>query len=288
MLERWRGGLLQVAWLQKKTSTFPFPNHPKMAAWHPSLTSMDFTGNTVTHYGVKRLLRLARSNPQILSLHVDDPLTDPLLLQRLKETLEHNVQRAWRQSVSVREAQGKRRAGLIAAQCTGLEATEPESGQPGTRSAEATGHVRHTLLANALFQHLRAREMDPFLEEMRMRRWDPGAVVVRQGDVSQRFHVVTGGQAEIVKDGHVVALVGLAQTFGELDLLNNSPAVTSVRAIGNLETWSLDGETYRRAMAEGMCRRRAALVRLLNACPVTQELTNFERLQIADALDILQ
>lgn len=81
--------------------------------------------------------------------------------------------------------------------------------------------------------------------------YEPGSVVVRQGEPGEHFYIVTGGRAEVCveqPDGHMLPVDTLVagQYFGEMALLGRRPRRATVRAAADspLEVVALDGNAF--------------------------------------------
>jgi predicted MFS family arabinose efflux permease len=61
-----------------------------------------------------------------------------------------------------------------------------------------------------------------------------GDVVIKQGDVGDRFYVIESGAADVIGDGRVVATLGPGEGFGEIALLRRVRRTATVRAASDL------------------------------------------------------
>ena len=75
----------------------------------------------------------------------------------------------------------------------------------------------------------------------------PGAVIVREGDVADAFYIVTDGSVEVLlNDRIVVNRLGRGEYFGEIALLRGGTRTATVRAAPDApaELMALDRETF--------------------------------------------
>eukprot|EP00667_Euglena_gracilis_P008117 EG_transcript_8206 len=270
---------------------------------HPSLTSISFTGNPVTAFGAQRLLALARENPQLLQLQIDDPLVDTAILQRINEELEKNMERAIQadevhtkyaanltlsvpdSSAEHQPLSSRRRTGVSAEvmQCHSIETYCPLT-VPKSEGVQA--QLTTILLKNPLFSHLLPEELQRFVQVMFCTRWVGGQHIIEFGTPGENFYVLTKGQVEIVKEGQVVCVKTESQVFGELELMYDTLACATVRAVGEVEAWAISRNDYQHLMIGEMMTRRKQFVDFLSRIPFTGHLNMDEKLQIADALEM--
>jgi CRP-like cAMP-binding protein len=77
-----------------------------------------------------------------------------------------------------------------------------------------------------------------------------GADIIRQGDVPDKFYIITRGQVEVVlqpPDGldAVIDHLGPGDFFGEVGLLNQSRRMATVRAETAVDVMAMDYQTFR-------------------------------------------
>ncbi|MBK8904273.1 MAG: cyclic nucleotide-binding domain-containing protein [Anaerolineaceae bacterium] len=77
-----------------------------------------------------------------------------------------------------------------------------------------------------------------------------GVDIIRQGDVPDKFYIITRGQVEIVlqpPDGldAVIDRIGPGGFFGEVGLLNQSRRMATVRAATAVDVMAMDYQTFR-------------------------------------------
>jgi CRP-like cAMP-binding protein len=89
-----------------------------------------------------------------------------------------------------------------------------------------TGHLMNV----PMFQDLPARQLESIARSTRERVYEPGAVIVRQGDPGVGFFLITEGQVEVSHDGHAIRELGPGEFFGEMALMEERPRTATVTA----------------------------------------------------------
>ncbi|MDR7418368.1 MAG: cyclic nucleotide-binding domain-containing protein [Armatimonadota bacterium] len=81
-----------------------------------------------------------------------------------------------------------------------------------------------------IFKDLPASSLDSIARSMRERVYEPGAVIVRQGDPGLGFFLITEGQVEVSHGGHTIRSLGPGEFFGEMALMEERPRSATVTA----------------------------------------------------------
>ncbi len=132
-------------------------------------------------------------------------------------------------------------------------------------SSDTHAHFRNLpIFAGCDEQQL--EEIDRLADEVNV---EAGRTVLRQGDLGQEFALIVSGEADIVKDGAVVARIGPGDYFGEIALLDSITRTASVVAATDLVLEVIDRRGFNtllddlpslsRAMLKGMAQRMAEL-----------------------------
>lgn len=95
--------------------------------------------------------------------------------------------------------------------------------------ADAVSPVQQ-LMHVPIFKDLPARSLESIARSMRERTYEPGAVIVRQGDPGVGFFLITDGVVEVSHDGHHVRDLGAGEFFGEMALMEERPRSATVTA----------------------------------------------------------
>ncbi|MCL4487263.1 MAG: ATP-binding cassette domain-containing protein [Chloroflexi bacterium] len=112
------------------------------------------------------------------------------------------------------------------------------------------GEIIEQQLAN-VFPVLTQAQLVAFTHKVEPENYAPGAAILRQGDVVDRFHVILKGTVEIVirqQDGteKIVATMANGDYFGEIELLSGGTSVATARASANspVEVLRFDRSTF--------------------------------------------
>ncbi|HNB51188.1 MAG TPA: cyclic nucleotide-binding domain-containing protein, partial [Anaerolineales bacterium] len=73
--------------------------------------------------------------------------------------------------------------------------------------------------------------------QLETQTFQPGEIILREGEAVGYFYMIDAGDVEIVGGAHATRLahLGPGQHFGEVELLKEVPAIASVRAAGAVE-----------------------------------------------------
>lgn len=128
-------------------------------------------------------------------------------------------------------------------------------------------------LARAL-PRLSETELVAVTAHLRRLKAAPGEAIVRQGDLADRFYIVSKGEVEVVREdpsGETrLALLRPGQFFGEIGVLKTDHRTATVRATRPTEVLSLDREAFTRLLANsgGRADLDAAVAERLAASPL--------------------
>ena len=120
---------------------------------------------------------------------------------------------------------------------------------------------------NPMFAPLSAPVLESLTHAMRPETFEPGDVIIRQGDPGDRYFLIARGAVRVEIDGRLVQTQGPGDGFGEIALMRNVPRTASVIAIDNVEVFGLAREPFlaaltgvpaSRAAAEAVVRERLA------------------------------
>jgi putative ABC transport system ATP-binding protein len=104
----------------------------------------------------------------------------------------------------------------------------------------------------SVFKGMTPSDLTDVAQFMELERFVPGDVIIRQGDVGDRFYLLRSGAVDVhvARDGasSVVASLGKGDFFGEKALLSGEPRNATVIATADVETFTLSKDRFLAAM----------------------------------------
>ncbi|CAE7579847.1 kif1 [Symbiodinium natans] len=104
------------------------------------------------------------------------------------------------------------------------------------------------LLSVEVLQPLNEEERQQVIECLRTRLYDPGQVIIREGDEGHEFFLLLEGEAIASKNGRDVKTYQPGDYFGELALMYASPRAATVTAVSDCTLAVLAEEEFRRLL----------------------------------------
>jgi MFS family permease len=95
-----------------------------------------------------------------------------------------------------------------------------------------------------LFASLPAPEFEGLAARLTEVTAAPGTAIVTEGEVGHHFYVIEDGEAEVSREGHLVATLGRGDYFGEIALLRHVPRTATVVAKTPTTLLSLEREGF--------------------------------------------
>jgi CRP-like cAMP-binding protein len=69
--------------------------------------------------------------------------------------------------------------------------------------------------------------------------YEPGDVIIQDGEPGERFYIIAHGQARVCKDGKELRQMGPGESFGEIALLREVPRTATIVAMDRLQARTL-------------------------------------------------
>jgi len=133
-------------------------------------------------------------------------------------------------------------------------------------------NLRDEVSQSPLFEHLSPAERDLLVCRFQEESFEPGELILRQGDEGDRFYVLCEGHVQVRRSDpgeaeRILADLGPGQFFGEQALLHSAPRDASVVATTSVRGWSLERDDFedvlrhylgKDALLQATARERAA------------------------------
>lgn len=105
--------------------------------------------------------------------------------------------------------------------------------------------VIELLAATPLFEGVEREDLGTIADKTIEAEYQPGNVIVREGEIGTGFFIVVSGAVRVVRDGVTVISLGPGEFFGELSVLDRRPRNAQVVAAEAtvclaLASWDLD------------------------------------------------
>ena len=172
-----------------------------------------------------------------------------------------------------------------------------DGGPPLPKAAVDVRVIARACDGIALFWTLHRDDRTRLYESMYQLEFRPGEPIVRQGEEGRNFYVVVDGYLTVTvakppprgKDVQTsyqaVNTLSPGDTFGEVALLHSVPRSATVSAANcRAKVWALDRSTFKRILSEAAFRRREAHEALLKRVKLLEDLDDYGRKILADAL----
>ena len=141
-----------------------------------------------------------------------------------------------------------------------------------------------------IFKTVDSKQLKVVLSSFFHRKVEESEVIIQQGDDGDNFYVVETGIYDIFIEGDTgrkkIATIDGKGSFGELALMYNCPRAATIVAVTNGALWCLDQKVFRAIVVTAAARQRQRFEEILENVPMLAELTAYERMNLADALDV--
>lgn len=140
-----------------------------------------------------------------------------------------------------------------------------------------------------LFKNLDKEQLNQVLDAMFEVKTHIDEHIIDQGDDGDNFYVIDKGTFDIyVKIDGTQKKVGAYNnkgSFGELALMYNTPRAATIVATSEGVIWAVDRETFRKILLKAAYKRRMMHEKLLENVPMLKNISEYERMNVADALE---
>ena len=141
-----------------------------------------------------------------------------------------------------------------------------------------------------IFKSVNKKQLQVVLSSFFPREVKEGELIIKQGDDGDNFYVVETGIYDIFiesgSDSKKVATIDGKGSFGELALMYNCPRAATIIAVSKGTLWCLDQKVFRAIVVTAAAKQRQRFEELLEKVPMLADLKAYERMNLADALDV--
>jgi cAMP-dependent protein kinase regulator len=140
-----------------------------------------------------------------------------------------------------------------------------------------------------IFRSLEQEQLGEVLDAMFQREVVEEEYIIKQGNDGDNFYVINSGKYNIfVNTGpggdKLVGNYTDTGSFGELALMYNMPRAATIQAVTKGTLWAMDRSTFRRIVLKAAFQKRKTYEALLEQVPLLTSLSEYERMNLADAL----
>jgi CRP-like cAMP-binding protein len=121
----------------------------------------------------------------------------------------------------------------------------------------------------AAMPRLSGTELAAYSDDLKLEKILPGAVIIRQGEAAETFHIVAAGTVEVVLqpdegEERVLGRLGPGEYFGEMGLLMGRPRTATVRAAEDgAEIMTMQRTAFERMVSSSKSTHDEVLLRLV-------------------------
>lgn len=154
------------------------------------------------------------------------------------------------------------------------------------KDADTKEAIQKALAHNLLFLHMDESEKQDVFDAMFPVEYKKDDVIIKQGDEGDNFYVIDRGEVDVIVNGQHVGSIPETGAFGELALIYGTPRAATIQAKSDhVKLFGIDRETYRRILMGSTMKKRKMYEEFLSKVPILQNIDEWERSQIADALE---
>lgn len=112
--------------------------------------------------------------------------------------------------------------------------------------------ISEMLVKSTLFEGVAISTLTKIAERMQKATYPPGTRIIQEGEVGDRFYLVSSGQLNVVLEpnNQRIAELHKGDYFGEAALITGRPRNASIDTMTEVTLYSLDAATFEEAMAQ--------------------------------------
>jgi len=160
------------------------------------------------------------------------------------------------------------------------------------KNEEEAERIQLILKKNVLMQHLDEDQRKTVQDAMLLVKKEEDSVIIKQGDDGDNFYIIDSGNVDVFikqegddEPDKLVASYGDGDSFGELAIMYNAPRAATCIAKSDVRLWALDRVSFKVILMKTTISKRNIHKGFLQQVPILSQLTEYEVLTIADALE---
>jgi CRP-like cAMP-binding protein len=113
-----------------------------------------------------------------------------------------------------------------------------------------------------ILQLLPAEEVVQLIPHVLTKRYPAGSIIFRQGDLGRELYFIIRGRIQVIRGegagARVMGELGEGDTFGEIALISEQPRTGTVRAITDVETYTIHKNAFENLMKQSPALKEAS------------------------------
>lgn len=126
------------------------------------------------------------------------------------------------------------------------------------------------LKRNEIFNTISEKQLENLVEDIEIKSYGKGETLIKEGEVGQYFYHILAGEAEVIKNNNVIAIIKADDYVGEMSLFTGEKTTAEVRIKGESKILRISSEKFRetvklnatmaRKLSEVIAGRKAQLM----------------------------
>ena len=164
------------------------------------------------------------------------------------------------------------------------EEKEVVSMKPVPKDQNAKELIRKGIRSNNFLRHLEEAQVKEIISYMYIKTYRPDEYVIQEGENGSALFVMFNGHVQVSKGNDLLGKpLGAGVLFGELAILYNCTRTASVRALDDVQVWTIERSVYQTVMRKTGTVRRDEHHQFLTSVPAFQGLQSEKLFKIVDS-----
>ena len=143
--------------------------------------------------------------------------------------------------------------------------------------------IQKSIKNSSFLKHMDESQMNEMISFMYKEKFKKDQYIIKQGDSGKSLYIMISGTVQVSKDGEILGKpLGAMVLFGELAILYNCTRTASVKALEDVEVWTIERTVYQKVMRRTGNVRREEHARFLKSVPIFKDLHTDQLLRIVD------